>query len=414
MEKNSFDYKKEIFSTTSGLIMRFTNLFQNNDSFLTILSSLFFCIPAFNKVVTSIFPELEGIFMSSCYAAVISLFCICAFMRNCVSKSIYLNLFVTIFLTLFFIVTLNQEAESSMTPSLFFVYVVFPFLFLQIFSFDVDLFIKVGMATSVLGVFFVDKIFVLTYNFMEMGTAYAFLFPVICSFIYLIKIKEKNIIMSFVALLNFVYFFEILLHGSRGVIFCVFFCFFMAYLVSVKRNGEGLYLKSYKTAIISLFIFVILYLFFDNILFVDNFLQHNNIKIEAINKMARLQQAQDLTNGRLYIQKIVIRDFFDNPWFGHGIATMNYFHSNINYPHNFILQMFYDVGIVGSVPLIFFILRGVYFWFKKCNEKEYILSICLVSSSVPGAFFSGDLWKRALLWMTFGFFMLFNMKKRNE
>ncbi len=385
-------------------------IYEKKDSdFYTLLIAFFFSIPSINKIISTIIPFLSGTFMVFCYFCIITIFSFYVFFRNSLFSLNRFNIFVIFFLIIVYIKTSFQDALSSVSFVVFFIYVLLP-LFFQNIKINVDLFIKMGMVFPFWGVFFYDKIFIVNLNSIGMGASYVFLFPVVCSITYFCKIPKKNIFFTIISILNFIYLFEILFHGSRGAVLCIMIFFFLLF-VFTKKEENGLILKSYKTFFLSILSLFFIIFLIDNIVFFNHILQSYNLQIEAIDKVIRMQQMNDLSNGREKLQAVVINDFLNEPWLGHGLSTVNYFHPKINYPHNFLLQMLYDLGILGSAPLIFFIVRGLIIWKNKCTKDEYILFLCLFSSSIPCALFSGDLWKNALLWMTLGFLISFNQKK---
>lgn len=96
-----------------------------------------------------------------------------------------------------------------------------------------------------------------------------------------------------------------------------------------------------------------------------------------------------------------LAEFVKKPLFGHGIKSFEYY-TGIVYPHNFVYQMLFDIGIIGTLIIIVPLLSSVIKIFKRIGDYENsTVLIALICASVPGALFSGDLWLNPLLWLTF-------------
>lgn len=135
---------------------------------------------------------------------------------------------------------------------------------------------------------------------------------------------------------------------------------------------------------------------------ISNYLAQFDISLNVIDKFLRLNNAGDMTNGRDDIDKVAWEGIWNSPIIGHGTSQFDKY-TGLGYPHNFILQMLYDGGIVLASIVFIPIARSLLQKKRLISEEEFILLLCLFFASVPGALFSGDLWNSIVLWMFFGF-----------
>ena len=148
---------------------------------------------------------------------------------------------------------------------------------------------------------------------------------------------------------------------------------------------------------------VLLGFFFIPILEVANsILNDAGISVNFINKFISLDQDNDITNGREIVYSMVIDDIIKNPLLGGGMDLFDFYYPGMNYPHNFLLQILYDGGLLLFVILVIPLYRGIKRFWVSCTHDEYAVYTALFFGSVPGAMFSGNLWQNGLLWMLFG------------
>lgn len=98
----------------------------------------------------------------------------------------------------------------------------------------------------------------------------------------------------------------------------------------------------------------------------------------------------DLSSGRIeYFWVYAIDMFLDSPIFGKGWRTFKY-HGigtlNANDAHNIYLQLLAEVGLVGFVLVLFFMIRALITTYKAIRENEVCLflsdkSICILKMS---------------------------------
>ena len=130
----------------------------------------------------------------------------------------------------------------------------------------------------------------------------------------------------------------------------------------------------------------------------------NGINLHFVDKIIELSSEGDITNGRDMINNITISGIIDNPIFGHGLDRFDA-NTGMLYPHNIVLQLLYDGGIVLFSCLVIPLVKSISNLFKTCTIGEYAVFTVLFFSSIPGAFFSGNLWNLARVWLFLGFML---------
>ncbi len=378
-------------------------IFTNKDvKRQSILVAFIASIPALNSVITALIPSLAGSLMAILYLIGAGAF----FINLMLSRQRYEMNFTLVFVLCVFVfayfLTSLTDIKMSVSPMYFGVYFVLAIL-VSSSQINAKIFVESCVLIPVIGNFWAGEIFSQTLGYISMGMSYAFLLPVISSLVYLIKVKGKNILATLSAILNFGYLYQLVFFGSRGPILCIAICLVLLATVK-KKQGIGVQLSSLKIVILSgILIFFVVN--FENIIgFLISFLDSINIKVGALNKIQRLLLEDNLTNGRDEVLNATLSGILQKPLFGHGIASFNHFTSLV-YPHNFILQMAYDVGIPFTIVVLGLVIIGMVNWFKSCDHNSFILLIILFSASIPGALFSNDLWSNFLLWITLGLFI---------
>jgi O-antigen ligase len=159
---------------------------------------------------------------------------------------------------------------------------------------------------------------------------------------------------------------------------------------------------------------LILILNIENIIIgVYNLAVNAGYDLKFLSKTIRMMRESNTLNGRESIFSTTISGIAQAPVLGHGISTF-YYYTGIEYPHNFILQMLYDIGFVGFSLVFIPFLFGIWRFCKACDSDSYLIGVLLFSASVPGALFSHDLWVNITLWATLSFFIGFATKNRDS
>lgn len=252
---------------------------------------------------------------------------------------------------------------------------------------------------AIMSLFILDKNF---WNYSpqdRMTISYYFLPVLISLFFEFFLDKNKNlknilIKLSIYLVLFFPYLNFTINLMSRGTILSLFICI---YLVFVSMQSK---LKKFKIICISLIILLIIFIFGVYILeFIQSILSLLGITFSFIDKNLRLLQQNTIGNGREIIYKNAFLGILNHPIIGNGIGDFkNVFGT---YPHNFILQSWYEGGFL----FMFLMVSPVLYSFIKImfsdnisRDKKYFF-IFIFSLSIIRLMLSFEYWKDMFYWI---------------
>ena len=386
---------------------------------LTVVTAFFCVIKTVNAYLTAgSGDDSEGGPMALLYAATI----VIAFTGGIIlKKKVFGNIsktaiFIVLWLLFFYLFTITIVGGEPYTSFAFFVvFTIAAFLMPSIVYVDGRYLLKSMMAFSIPALFKLNEIFVLPYYFsttITMGTSYAFLTPVIVTIVYLtIYFKDESFVQKcitiFLAAANTVFAGYLMIFGSRGPVLAIFTTMLFLFIVRPNSQGRGMILIR-RNFIISLVVLAVGAISFVTLLNVfQKELDSLGFSFNFIDKFLRLNDENDMSNGRNELYQMAIKDFLESPIWGKGFDLFGFNHSNTeaNYPHNFILQLLTDGGLLLLFVIGIPIFKGVVKIFKTCSKDEYAVFAALMLGSVPGALFTGDLWRNITLWLFFGMVM---------
>lgn len=236
---------------------------------------------------------------------------------------------------------------------------------------------------------------------MGMGLSYALLSPALATITHFLYYRRKKDYLMYVAYAFSVYLLiQIIVRGIRGSILCVLIFAFFAVLNTNRIRSKF----SVRRGVVLVIVFIGL-LNADSIFsFVANWLSSAGIHIRFIEKTIALDNVVgDVSNGRTNIYSVALSDFIESPIWGKGIGYFPEIH-NINYPHNLILQVLGEGGLLLGVPIVIILARIIYdlIFGKIDNRNLRIMVLFLASCTIPAAFLSDEIWNYQLLWLLFG------------
>lgn len=130
------------------------------------------------------------------------------------------------------------------------------------------------------------------------------------------------------------------------------------------------------------------------------------INIYSIEKMYRGIVADNITNNRTELYQFAWEGFLSSPIWGHGIGAFAVNHGG--WPHNFILQLLYEGGILLFL-LVMIPFGKILLAVMKSNSittTDYAMFVCLFATSVPKLLVSAELWNAQGFWMLLAFGMV--------
>ena len=373
----------------------------------SILVGLFADARCINSVLVSFLHLSYGGVMSSIYMIIILLIIfICISHRRLITFSVN-NFFIVFFLTFSYLLTIITVGHPEVTELDFAVFTICAIMLPCFTQIDGKMVLRTMILAPVIGIFRVNEIFAIdeVVGNISMGMTYSFLPPVVATIVYLFTgfkndSKKLKIVFLICALINFVFLLRMMLFGSRGPILAII-CTFVFLLVVKKKTGEGV-LVNKKWALLSVvFIVVLVFSLETYMLLFDTFFEKFGINFRFIDKSIALISDDNLDHGRSDIAKVIWEGFCESPIWGNGIDR-SLANAGISFPHNFILQILYDGGLLLFIVLLVPVARGLWMKYKNSTLSSYMVLTTLFFSSVPGALFSGNLWRQALLWLLMG------------
>lgn len=387
--------------------------------FIIVLQSLLVAFYADIKCINLILAygyssmgENDG-YMTILYASAIFMMLICTMCgkNNILKRTSSTCVILILLLIAFYQLTLNFIGPPKTKFPMFLIMVVASILVPNMLKIDARIFIKAIMSFPAFAIFKLDEVFAFQVdwkNTISMDVSYAFLVPICATITYMCLYyredkKWDKVFTSVLCVINMMYFAKILQYGSRGPILCVLLMIAFLYLI---KPSKSLGVREKKNLVMILISgLIVLYFSFYSLLSAINFVSElYGVNLHFVDKLIELSSEGDITNGRDMINNITISGIIDNPIFGHGLDRFDA-NTGMLYPHNIVLQLLYDGGIVLFSCLVIPLVKSISNLFKTCTIGEYAVFTVLFFSSLPGAFFSGNLWNLARVWLFLGFML---------
>lgn len=321
-------------------------------------------------------------------------------------------LFIVFCLALFTINKLMYKESTIQWPN-FIVYSILPMATGMLFTIDTEKLLRYILYLSLLLIPVADKYFsmqiartgvqletigmTISYNVM------LYVMAAIIHFVYYRDRSNKVIWIAYAA--NIYYLYQIITFGTRGMFVCYLVLIFMIYLNRYDKNGK-LVRSGTKNTAIFIVIAVVAVIVVMNIeaivTAVYDFLSSKNINIYALDKSVRLMKSKEITNGRSGLVDIAIKGIKEHIIVGNGIG-MFLPNTGVVYPHNMILQLLYELGIILSIPFFCLIIKAT---FQLVNNTRFTrdynaILMLFFCASVPRLMFSSQLWIQSALWLMF-------------
>ena len=278
----------------------------------------------------------------------------------------------------------------------FFIYYgIFAYMILQ-HKFNIKIVINtIIIIYMIFGIPFIMHNFDLYLTGDLMAVSYDILPLFLAIIIKFVALKEKftwKHLICFIFLLPYIYF--LLVYCSRGVYLAIILCILLCKIV--KGIGQ-------KQLLIFCIIICIVMILLINIVpiltSINNFLNSHNMSFKIIEKNLRLLKEGDVSNGRENLYPIAIDGINRSFVIGNGIGSFNLKYNT--YPHNFILQIMYEGGILFLIPIIVPVIYGLYAIVsqKNISKNMRILIIFLFCASIIRLLISYEFWKEMFFWM---------------
>lgn len=388
-----------------------SQIYERMVFFNSILLALFISVPCLNQLLITFNSGFESVMTILYVTIIVSIFICSRFtdkVKNDNSQKAYLTLFIYVIVLYTFTILSGGKPYTSL--SFFAVFTVVAFMIPQLIVVNAEVVVKATVLLAAPAFFRTDEIFyqdILGSEEMTMGQSYAFLTPIMASIIYFAYYFKKDGLLSKIfftigSVLNAFFLLEMFMYGSRGPVLSIMILLLFIY-VTILPEDDSIGIKVNKRRLFwgSILIVICAFLFLSVFGFIQEFLANRGLHFYFIDKTLNLSEVGDISNGRSSIYPIVLEEFWNHPIFGHGFDLF-YETGLYEYPHNFLLQIIYDGGIVMILVMLVPVLSRMFASFKQDNRNQLILLIFLLFISVSGASFSGDLWQQRNLWIFVG------------
>jgi len=281
-------------------------------------------------------------------------------------------------------------------------------VYLSFYKVNVEKILKYMMLFSVLvlpisGEFFEKGGFY--YETIGMSTTYNILPFVIAAALHFWYYKKNAGLLTWIGYaINIYYLIQIVLYGNRGPLIALVALGLLLLLhkaVSETRMNKNALRTMIVTILAGALLIYVINNFVDILIAVDGWLDSFGIEINALTKSIHKLRKGDLSNGRNWILEYTLKGINEHYLVGNGISTILY-NSNgaVMYPHNLFYQLWYDLGVVVSVPMFYLVGRAAYITIFKSNlRKDYsVIMILLFTISIPRLCFSTEFWTTIPFW----------------
>ena len=257
----------------------------------------------------------------------------------------------------------------------------------------------------------------------DMSKAYAVFVTVSAAAIHFFRYRKKsNIIIKICYIVNVYLLYKLLQVGNRGVIASVIFLI-LVLLICYIRNNE-ISAKKKRAMMIFLVItgivLVVLVLNIERIIvYLYNYFYSSGRTVPSfIIKMYKLiVYKSDITNGRDEVYGFFISKILSSPIIGYGMEMSSSVSGGIYpYPHNFILQMLFEGGILfAAYPTYLGVRMLIDSLFVSHTDRDYeIFAVFLLCNCIPKLLVSGSIWNQTIFWMWLGLASVHFMRQRRR
>lgn len=389
---------------------------------MSLLLGIFIDIKCLNLILVSYGLSEEGGLMNVLYLSVVSAIVFVALLHNAKSiKNLNKSYFIiAVYSVISYFITTMFLGEPYTSFIHFLVFTLSALTLPFLADIDCKLVLQSVILVPVVGIFKIDSIFVYVTDWnqwISMGLSYAFITPILASVVYIVYYAKRDrglekILCIALCIVNFIYLTRVFQFGSRGPIMCLLSMFMFFFVI--KRNEIGQIRIKFSLlllTVIGLFIFAN---FFDSFLFlISDYLENNGISSHAIDKFILLTAEGNIAHGRDQITEKAFEGILSSPLFGNGFDLFDYYNNGLSYPHNSLIQILYDGGILLFCIIVLPVYRGIKDIFRYCSFDSYSLFTFLLFAGVPGSMLSGDLWRQSILWVFIGFMISGNLNKKS-
>lgn len=312
-----------------------------------------------------------------------------------------INYFVLLFLLLFFSLVINND-NSNITYLSFYLVFGVTSIVLSNLKYDGNIVIKYSIYTYLIYICVFLTIIESKYSGIDtsnvqMGWAYSFVPGILWSSSLLLHPKlftKDKVGIKFISIIVFIGCSFVILFRTitRGAILASLIGILLIGILNLNRNTKIILL------FVTITMFSCVWFYLDDIfqlLFFNDLVSD----IGAINKLQRMYEVGEVSNGRDYLFRNALDIIVESPIIGHGVGYYEIY--NKAYVHQIILQLLCEVGIVGLLiilcPLLNRIIKIILF---EVNYYSLVV-IVLAASTLVCLSFSNVYWLLPNFWLMF-------------
>lgn len=200
-------------------------------------------------------------------------------------------------------------------------------------------------------------------------------------------------------LVDIYYLLVLIIQGTRSIAITTLVLLLSLYVKNFGKEQRNR-ISIFRFSVAIVIIVVLINNFYQILNGLDSLFSSAGIEANFIEKTLRLDEAGDISNGRNTISEYVSQKIWDSPIWGHGASSLSYnTNGRFDYPHNFILQLFYDGGILLAIPILYILYRAIKQAFFCEDKDEGVFLLYMVLICVPKMLFSTDMWENAPFWL---------------
>ena len=299
-------------------------------------------------------------------------------------------------LTMCLVLLVIKPGYSSIGFENVFIFVMLPF-FIFLKELDAQKVLKYVLTLSVL---LIPSAFLLisgTDETQVMPLSYAITTPVVAALVFIrYRMRRLTVYEKLLCLLAIFFFVCMFMYGKRGPVVVVAVCISVL-MVKPPNENDGLTLKQVARALL-----LVLAGSLELILeWIAEILGHLGIEASSITRtlvLANTNYGIDASRSELYAAAF---DFFiQSPLYGHGLGSFLYstLYGQMQYPHNVVLQLLDDGGLVLMLLVSIPIIKAFFRMLASSDRNFYIIYILLFSIAIPHFMVSSDIFQQPELW----------------
>lgn len=290
-------------------------------------------------------------------------------------KPTFLFLFFTytylVLLLFSYFYTIDQFVAIEKTETIIFLMVLIIGVIFVVNNMDIhEFFHVISMFFIIIGILYVIPIYINVFsgasrgdvNFSGPNVTTRILFFASCSSMYRLFINKKTIYF----ILSILFLFSLVLIGSRGGLLGAVITLLVLYVIKkffVDWKTKKKLSIHYKYIPFFLLGISILFFIYEPVkrVFVGRFIE------------ATFKNDTIYTSGRDIIYDDAIRMIKEKPILGYGIDSFSVNTGHV-YPHNLLLEMMVEIGVIGAVFFVVFVIFSITILFKMKKSQYFIFS----------------------------------------